>query len=595
MRTGGAGEQPHECLLGEDTAHHHMPGYKSSKEPLAFEAQGPKAHAIPDATKMEKPVSRPAQKFDPEHGMTSLARLEHFDVHFDHNRDLLPCKICGRTFTYAKRRDDHEKTCGAPSSSLAKGLDPWAKARLAKGARVGVKELLCKVCGKAFAYAKRLADHEQMCVANPLPAMPEPHWDGRPTRGGGFAPATLQSAAETLLHLRNDLPASFADAIQAHPSMPASQGDTSAPVVRTKCQARVVTRDDAENGREAQMLKTASNAAQKGPGRRLCTLCGKIHHWRQKCTVSGAAAVEGTSTNSGGDAGELDIVTGNQACRSPVETLEALDAAVGAWNKGKGESPLEIEEMKGGSKAKAKAGGKKRAHQQRGEDSSSSEEGSDDDEEEEEEEEEGAVLESEVRGDPGRHVDGSPAAPQVKASPPLNGFEAAPAASQGTREVGGCKPAYKNKPGYKLCVSCGKFHHHKQKCIEDSSDTRNTDPAAHSLPPHHAGFSTLQAAGLQGAATCADSSPGSHRQKRCASPLLSDQAAKSLKTDAWAYRCGPGATGAPTSEHRPVAFIPVSSEAVTPAKFQLLKQLLREGDITQSEYEDKRKELLARI
>ena len=102
-------------------------------------------------------------------------------------------------------------------------------------------------------------------------------------------------------------------------------------------------------------------------------------------------------------------------------------------------------------------------------------------------------------------------------------------------------------------------------------------------------------AGLQGAATCADSSPGSHRQKRCASPLLSDQAAKSLKTDAWAYRCGPGAAGAPTSEHRPVAFIPVSSEAVTPAKFQLLKQLLREGDITQSEYEDKRKELLARI
>ena len=500
---------------------------------------------------MEKPVSRPAQKFDPEHGMTSLARLEHFDVHFDHNRDLLPCKICGRTFTYAKRRDDHEKTCGAPSSSLAKGLDPWAKARLAKGARVGVKELLCKVCGKAFAYAKRLADHEQMCVANPLPAMPEPHWDGRPTRGGGFAPATLQSAAETLLHLRNDLPASFADAIQAHPSMPASQGDTSAPVVRTKCQARVVTRDDAENGREAQRLKTASNAAQKGRGRRLCTLCGKIHHWRQKCTVSGAAAVEGTSTNSGGDAGELDIVTGNQACRSPVETLEALDAAVGAWNKGKGEWPLEIEEMKGGPPS--------------------------------------------PRGDPGRHVDGSPAAPQVKASPPLNGFEAALAASQGTREVGGCKPAYKNKPGYKLCVSCGKFHHHKQKCIEDSSDTRNTDPAAHSLPPHHAGFSTLQAAGLQGAATCADSSPGSHRQKRCASPLLSDQAAKSLKTDAWAYRCGPGATGAPTSEHRPVAFIPVSSEAVTPAKFQLLKQLLREGDITQSEYEDKRKELLARI
>ena len=25
VRTGGAGEQPHECLLGEDTAHHHMP------------------------------------------------------------------------------------------------------------------------------------------------------------------------------------------------------------------------------------------------------------------------------------------------------------------------------------------------------------------------------------------------------------------------------------------------------------------------------------------------------------------------------------------------------------------------------------------
>ncbi|MGB1607233.1 MAG: hypothetical protein ACPIOQ_81660, partial [Promethearchaeia archaeon] len=244
---------------------------------MAFEAQGPKAHAIPDATKMQKRVSRPAQKFDPEHGMTSLARLEQFDVHFDHNRDLLPCKICGRTFTYAKRRDDHE-------------------ARLAKGARVGVKELLCKVCGKAFAYAKRLADHEQMCVANPLPAMPEPHWDGRPTRGGGFAPATLQSAAESLLHLRNNLPASFANVIQARPSMPASQGDTSAPVVRTKCQARVVTRDDAENGREAQMLKTASNAAQEGRGRRLCTLCGKIHHWRQKCTVSGAAAVEGTST-----------------------------------------------------------------------------------------------------------------------------------------------------------------------------------------------------------------------------------------------------------------------------------------------------------
>ena len=533
MRTRGLpSSRSDECLLGEGTAHHHMSRYKSSKDPLAFEAPGPKAHVVPDAL-TEKRVSKPAQKFDPEHGMTSLARLEHVDVHFDRSRDPLPCKICGRAFTYAKRRDDHEKTCGKVAVNR--------EAAKATVARVGVKELLCKVCGKAFAYAKRLADHEHLCFS----------------RGGGFAPATLQSAAESLLHLRNDLQESFADAIQAHPSMPASQGDTGAPVVRTKCQARVVTTDDAEIGREVQMLKTASNAAGKGRGRRLCTLCGKIHHWRQKCTVSRAAAAEGTSSNSGGDAGESDIVTGNQACMSPVETLETLDAAVRAWNKGKGESP-QNEEIQSGAPS--------------------------------------------LRGDPGCHVDGSPAAPQVKANPPLTGCEAdllpdarGAEGCQGRQEVGGCKSAYKNKPGYKLCVSCGKFHHHKQRCIEDSSDTRNPDPAAHSLPQHHAGFSTLQPAGLQGAANSVDSSPGSRTQKRCASPLLLDRAAKSLKTDAGAYRCGPGASAAPTNEHRPVAFLPVSSEAVTPAKFQLLKQLLREGDITQSEYEDKRKELLARI
>ena len=61
-------------------------------------------------------------------------------------------------------------------------------------------------------------------------------------------------------------------------------------------------------------------------------LCnGEVRPWSGKVAdVESPIYLEGS---------ESKIVIGNQARMSPVEALEALDAAVGAWNKGKGEWP----------------------------------------------------------------------------------------------------------------------------------------------------------------------------------------------------------------------------------------------------------------
>jgi len=61
-------------------------------------------------------------------------------------------------------------------------------------------------------------------------------------------------------------------------------------------------------------------------------LCnGEVRPWSGKVAdVESPIFLEGTETK---------IVIGNQARMSPAEALEALDAAVAAWNKGKGEWP----------------------------------------------------------------------------------------------------------------------------------------------------------------------------------------------------------------------------------------------------------------
>lgn len=61
-------------------------------------------------------------------------------------------------------------------------------------------------------------------------------------------------------------------------------------------------------------------------------LCnGEVRAWTGKIAdVESPIFLEGT---------ENKIIIGNQARMSPAEALEALDAAVGAWNKGKGEWP----------------------------------------------------------------------------------------------------------------------------------------------------------------------------------------------------------------------------------------------------------------
>ena len=61
-------------------------------------------------------------------------------------------------------------------------------------------------------------------------------------------------------------------------------------------------------------------------------LCnGEVRAWTGKVAdVESPIFLEGT---------ENKVVIGNQARMSPAEALEALDAAVAAWNKGKGEWP----------------------------------------------------------------------------------------------------------------------------------------------------------------------------------------------------------------------------------------------------------------
>ena len=61
-------------------------------------------------------------------------------------------------------------------------------------------------------------------------------------------------------------------------------------------------------------------------------LCnGEVRPWTGKSAdVESPIFLEGTETK---------IVIGNQARMSPAEALEALDAAVAAWGKGKGEWP----------------------------------------------------------------------------------------------------------------------------------------------------------------------------------------------------------------------------------------------------------------
>ena len=71
------------------------------------------------------------------------------------------------------------------------------------------------------------------------------------------------------------------------------------------------------------------NRPQVNGAKFLCN--GEVRPWLGKIAdVESPIFLEGTETK---------IVIGNQARMTPAEALEALDAAVAAWNKGKGEWP----------------------------------------------------------------------------------------------------------------------------------------------------------------------------------------------------------------------------------------------------------------